>query len=105
MPPDQILHSGIRVLQQKLATVIQELQQSGENGQQTNGATSRPDMMDTNMGNGTAYGGNTAYGAGGGLDQGWNTPAVNAGGNSAWGGGGTTPYGATPYGRNGDGNW
>lgn len=100
MPPDQILHSGIKVLQQKLAMVIQELSSDGQHGGMNGGAQS-PDMMDT-MGNGTAYGGNTAYG-----DQGYTTPygAAAAGATSAWGGvgGGTTPYGATPYGRSG--NW
>ncbi|GAM84439.1 hypothetical protein ANO11243_024350 [Dothideomycetidae sp. 11243] len=115
LPPDQILHSGIRVLQQKLATVIQELQHSGtgtnlNDGTATNGYAPRsPDMMDV-AGNGTAYGAGTSYG-----DNGYTTPAYNAGAGSAWGGGGgggggaaggqggQTPYGATPYGRNG--NW
>jgi len=107
MPPDQILHSGIKVLQQKLATLIQELSgvdQNMANGNMNTGGQS-PDMMD--MGQGTAYGGNTAYG-----DNGYTTPyGGGAGGaTSAWGGGagaaaagGTTPYGATPYGRSG--NW
>ncbi|KAF4552021.1 DNA-directed RNA polymerase II subunit RPB3-like protein [Elsinoe fawcettii] len=108
MPPDQILHSGIRVLQQKLATVIQELQHAGStnlndaNGM-VNGGNRSPDLMDT--GNGTAYGGGTAYG-----DAGYTTPAYGggAGAGSAWGGGGNqggaTPFGATPYGRSGQ-NW
>ncbi|PSK36130.1 hypothetical protein B9Z65_5945 [Elsinoe australis] len=106
MPPDQILHSGIRVLQQKLATVIQELQHtSSTNLNDTNGMVNggprSPDMMDT--GNGTAYGGGTAYG-----DPGYTTPGYGAGAGSAWGGGagqgGQTPFGATPYGRSGA-NW
>ncbi|PNS16766.1 hypothetical protein CAC42_4730 [Sphaceloma murrayae] len=105
LPPDQILHSGIRVLQEKLATVIQELQHTSstnlnETNGMINGGPRSPDMMDT--GNGTAYGGGTAYG-----DPGYTTPGYGAGAGSAWGGGaqgGTTPFGATPYGRSG-GNW
>ena len=108
MPPDQILHSGIKVLQQKLATLIQELSgvdQSMANGNLNHGGQS-PDMMDM-TGAGTAYGGNTAYG-----DDGYTTPyggGAGGGATSAWGGvggagaGGATPYGATPYGRSG--NW
>lgn len=94
MPPDVVLHSGIKVLQQKLASIIQELSTPDQtNG--ANGVPHSPDMMDT-MGNGTAYGGNTAYG-----DPGYTTPAYG-GGTSAWGGvagGAATPYGATPYGN------
>ncbi|KAF2154126.1 RNA polymerase II subunit 3 [Myriangium duriaei CBS 260.36] len=111
LPPDQILHSGIRVLQQKLATVIQELQHSGT-GTNLNDASGAngyagprsPDLMDA-AGSGTAYGAGTSYG-----DNGYTTPGYNAGAGSAWGGGGgaagqggQTPYGATPYGRSG--NW
>ncbi|KAG8626834.1 hypothetical protein KVT40_005779 [Elsinoe batatas] len=108
LPPDQILHSGIRVLQQKLATVIQELQHTSstnlnDSNGMMNGGNRSPDLMDT--GNGTAYGGGTAYG-----DAGYTTPGygAGAGAGSAWGGqqgqGGATPFGATPYGRSG-GNW
>ena len=103
LPPDKILHSGIRVLQEKLASVIQELEPPRDDGQ-TNGVPRSPDMMD--LGGGTAYGGNTSYGnaGAGGATPGWGN--VAAGGNSAWGGGGggQTPYGATPYGR-GNTNW
>ena len=70
MPPDQILHSGIKVLQQKLATLIQEL--SGVDptmaNNNMNGGGQSPDMMDMG-GAATAYGGNTAYG-----DNGYTTP-------------------------------
>lgn len=118
LPPDQIFHAGIKVLQQKLATLIQELSgvdphlSNGHNMQHTGGQS--PDMLDMANGGppggmGTAYGGNTAYGGVG--DGGYTTPyGAGAGGaTGAWGGGpgagagGTTPYGATPYGRSG--NW
>lgn len=105
MAPDTILHSGIKVLQQKLAGIIHELSASEQNGGRggMNGGPRSPDMMD-GMGNGTAYGGQTQYG-----DAGYTTPGYGGGGGaSAWGAGagagGTTPYGATPYGRSG-GNW
>ena len=111
MPPDQILHSGIKVLQQKLATLIQELSGVDHNMQNSNMAGGQsPDMMDM-AGQGTAYGGNTSYGG-----EGYATPfggaGAGAGASSAWGGGqagaapgggSTTPFGATPYGRSG--NW
>ncbi|KAL1305156.1 hypothetical protein AAFC00_002080 [Neodothiora populina] len=118
MPPDQIMHSGIRVLQQKLATLIQEL--SGVDQNSTNNLSNNylgnggqsPDMMDMAGagGAGTAYGGNTTYGDINGAG-GFTTPYAG-GATSAWGGGagagaggagGATPYGATPYGRSG--NW
>ena len=101
LPPDHILHSGSRVLQQKLAVVIQELSQTGA-AQETNGYGGGPRSPD--MGANTAYGQATAYG-----NNGHTTPGYNAGAGSAWGQGGqqqqggTTPYGATPYGRSG--NW
>lgn len=98
MPPDQILHSGIRVLQQKLATVIQELQHSGQG--QMNGGPRSPDMMDM-TGNATAYGHETAYGGG----SAWGGVTAPAAGPSGWDqpAGGATPYGATPYGQSGVG--
>ncbi|KAK4943741.1 RNA polymerase II subunit 3 [Elasticomyces elasticus] len=107
LPPDNIFQAGIKVLQQKLATVIQELSASATTeavprSPEINGAGGITAYGGTAYG-GTAYGG-TAYGGG---DQGYTTPAQGAGGGSVWGGGGgggggeTTPYGATPYGRNG----
>lgn len=94
LEPDAIVQQGIKVLQQKLAAVIQELDdgRAGVNG----------DGMDMN-----SYGGPRSpelNGLGGrdyDMDQGYTTPYVNGGGASAWGGGGgATPYGATPYGQN-----
>lgn len=123
LPPDTILHSGIRVLQQKLAGLIQELSgvdQSGVTGTNTNylgNGGQSPDMMDMG-GAGTAYGGNTAYGntaygntAYGGGNTAYGDAGANGGFTTPYGGaagasaqqGGATPYGATPYGRSG--NW
>lgn len=94
MPPDQVLHSGIRVLQNKLAGIIRDLDSSADAGQQPNGygGFSPKDGL-ANAGQ-TAYGGGqSAYGAG----------TAYAGDPYA---GGQTPYGATsvygqatPYGQ------
>lgn len=114
LEPDAIIHQGIKVLQQKLAAVIQEL----TGGAADDGgarAVNGDGMLDVNgygvvgprspdlngiVGSGREYD----------MDHGFTTPYVNGGGGgggggaSAWGGagaGGTTPYGATPYGQNG----
>jgi DNA-directed RNA polymerase II subunit RPB3 len=81
LEPDEIVQQGIRVLQQKLGVVIQELQGDDQrNGYESPGYTP-----------GTAYG-----------DQGYNTE-YGQGQQSAWGGGfgGQTPAAgaATPYDR------
>ena len=82
LEPDQIVQQGIKVLQQKLAGVIQELQ-GGDDSHGMDGFGGQSPQM-----NGAGYGVQ---------DPGYTTPAAY-GGNSAWGGGATTPYGATPYG-------
>ncbi|KAI9665664.1 MAG: 45 kDa subunit of RNA polymerase II [Bathelium mastoideum] len=87
LEPDAIMQQGIKVLQQKLASVIQELS-GGDDQRDMNGyGGASPGYTP-----GTAYGGN----------EGYTTPY--GGNTSAWGGGGTTPYGATPYGQSG-GAW
>lgn len=91
LEPDAIIQQGIKVLQQKLAAVIQELtgdERNGINGDGVDGfgGPRSPDGM---------HGGGDYP-----MDQGYTTPYVNGGGASAWGGG-ATPYGATPYGQNG----
>lgn len=86
LEPDACMQQGIKVLQQKLALIIQELKgeertANGVNGEQYGGNS--PQMN----------GAMSSYG-----EQGFTTPY---GGTSAWGGpGGATPYGATPYGNN-----
>ena len=84
-----MIQQGIKVMQQKLAAVIQELTgdeaRNGLNGDGIDGPTS-PDGLH----------GGVDYA----MDQGYTTPYVNGGGASAWGGN-ATPYGATPYGQNG----
>jgi len=87
LEPDAIIQQGIKVMQQKLAAVLQEL--TGDEGR--NGVS---DGVDGFGGPRSPDGMNGA-----GFDQGYTTPYVNGGG-SVWGGG-TTPYGATPYGQNG----
>lgn len=105
MPPDAIFHQGVKVLQQKLAGVIQELGATSDpsvpNGFDQNGGSGSPGGFG---GQATAYGGQSAYGgrsAYGGPppDAGFQTPGY--GGASAYGGqGGMTP-GALPYGQRG----
>lgn len=91
LEPDAVIQQGIRVLQQKLAAVIQELSGSDERGG-INGASGghTPD--------GDPYGGTTRYG-GAGFESSYQRDQQG----SVWGAiaptGGATPYGATPYGN------
>jgi len=86
LEPDAVVQQGIKVMQQKLAAVLQELAGTETNGD-ANGFGPEADGMQ----DGQDYG----------VDQGYTTPYVNPGGaTSAWGGG-ATPYGATPYGQSG----
>ena len=90
LEPDAVVQQGIKVMQQKLAKVIQELTgDEGRNGMNEDGdgfgGARSPDAMN----------GGGDYG----MDQGYTTPFVNTGSASAWGGN-ATPYGATPYGQN-----
>lgn len=86
LEPDMIVQRGIRVLQEKMATVIKEL--NGHEG------------VDGDFGGAQSP---TLNGGFGGADAGYTTPGYG-GGASVWGNGnaggagGTTPYGATPYG-------
>jgi DNA-directed RNA polymerase II subunit RPB3 len=89
MPADAIVTEGIKVLQMKLAGLVHNLSDEGDDGEY-NGPRS------------PEYAGG---GDGWGQDQGFTTPYGNGGNQSAWGGaGGTTPYGTTPYGA-GTGSW
>jgi DNA-directed RNA polymerase II subunit RPB3 len=94
LEPDAIIQQGIKVLQQKLATVIQDLTESDA---QTNGINGggydAPRSPDVGM-NGQPW-----------QEQGYTTPYGNGGNASAWGAGAATPYGATPYGQNGTNGW
>jgi DNA-directed RNA polymerase II subunit RPB3 len=94
LEPDAIIQQGIKVMQQKLAAVIQDLTESDglTNGIGT-GAYDAPRSPDVGM-NGTSW-----------QDPGYTTP-YGTGNASAWGGAGAaTPYGATPYGQNGTNAW
>ncbi|MCJ1313089.1 45 kDa subunit of RNA polymerase II [Agyrium rufum] len=99
--PDALVQQGIKVLQQKLATIIQALtgedQDRGHDDDGMNGYGGPQSPTGVNGANGH---GGQGYG---GMDGGYTTPFVNGGGGnaSAWGGvgGGQTPYGATPYGN------
>jgi len=89
LEPDTVVQQGIKVLQQKLAAVIQDLTEGegGANGDAYGGAPRSPDA---------------GMNGGGWQDQGYTTP-FGSGNASAWGGGATTPFGATPYGQTGSG--
>ena len=90
LEPDAVIQQGIKVLQQKLAAVIQDLSGADGGGGDINGFGDGVDG-DAMQTGGAGYGG---------MDQGFTTPYVNGGGQSAWAGG-ATPYGATPYGQSG----
>lgn len=92
MPPDAVLHNGIRTLQEKLANVIKALRDSGDTTQQ-NGMDGGSSPIDGLInGAGTAYGARSAYGGQSayGMDPGFHTPAYGQG--SVYGGM-ATPYG------------
>jgi len=96
LEPDAIIQQGIKVLQQKLAAVIQDLtegetQTNGVNGHGGYDAPRSPEDVGMN-------------GQGWGQDQGYTTPYDNGPNGNQWGAGGTTPFGATPYGQNGQNN-
>ena len=87
LEPDTVVQQGIKVLQQKLAAVIQEL--AGDESRGAGIGDEYEPRSPANGGNGSGFDV---------LDQGYTTPYGANGGQSAWGGG-TTPYGATPYGQ------
>jgi DNA-directed RNA polymerase II subunit RPB3 len=97
LEPDAIIQQGIKVLQQKLAAVIQDLTEGegGANGVNGHGGYDAPRSPDVGM-NGQAW-----------QDPGYTTPYGNGGNASQWGtgAGAATPYGATPYGQNGANGW
>lgn len=83
LEPDEIVQEGIKVLQQKLATVIQELTGDAD-GMNGDGYEPRSPDMTMNGGYDQGFGAQTPFGE-------------PNGGHTAYGGG-QTPYGATPYG-------
>ncbi len=101
MEPDQIVQSGIRVLQQKIGGLLKSLDPRKYGGEEAGAEFDGPRSPDMNMEGGTTpwqdggyttpYGGGntTAYGGGGGGGGG--------GGNTSYGGG--AGYGTTPYGQ------
>jgi len=98
LEPDAIIQQGIKVLQQKLAEVIQDLTEgegttNGMNGIVSGGGFDAPRSPEVGT-NGQGW-----------QDQGYTTPYGNGGDASTWGGGAATPYGATPYGQNGANGW
>lgn len=102
MEPDAIVQNGIKVLQQKLAALIHELNANdgfgGDNGNAEYNGPQSPD-----------YNGLGSAGAGAGApdswqDQGYTTPYATGNNQPSWGNGGTTPYGTTPYGNGGGWN-
>ncbi|EME48562.1 hypothetical protein DOTSEDRAFT_162154 [Dothistroma septosporum NZE10] len=96
MPPDQILHSSIRVLQAKLAGIIRDLDAGADDNY---GGVSPPQFVDG--GGQTAYGGGqTAYGAGSAYGGPMAQDPMYGGQTPGYGGGAGSVYGqATPYGQ------
>ncbi|KAI9888655.1 MAG: 45 kDa subunit of RNA polymerase II [Vezdaea aestivalis] len=94
LEPDAILQSGIRTLQQKLASVMADIEH------EVSKASNGNDGAYNNSGQNP----NTAMPPGGDYEDpaGFTSPNyANGGSMSAWGAGGATPYGvATPYGQN-----
>ncbi len=90
LEPDVIVQNGIKVLQQKLASVIHELNASDGGVADEDGHGARSPEVGA---------------ASGDPWEGFTTPYGNGGNQSSWGGaGGTTPYDATsPYGNSGQG--
>ena len=93
LEPDAIIQQGIKVLQQKLALVIQDMSDGDTNTNGVNGGGYvAPRSPDVNM-NGQWQ------------EAGYTTPYGN-GQASTWNpAGAATPYGATPYGQNGANGW
>ncbi|KAL8679321.1 MAG: hypothetical protein Q9224_007046 [Gallowayella concinna] len=86
LEPDSVVIEGIKVLQQKLALIIQELGDDRNGEADGFGAPRSPEGVHA----GGEYG----------MDHGYTTPFGNTGGQTMYGGG-TTPFGATPYGQSG----
>lgn len=85
MAPDQIVQVGIRTLQQKIGALLKSLDPKKYGGEEAD--LDRPRSPDMAM-----EGGTTPWGQ----DGGYATPY---GGNTAYGAGGGTAYGMTPYGQ------
>jgi DNA-directed RNA polymerase II subunit RPB3 len=93
-----VIQQGIKVLQQKLAAVIQDLTEGEGASNGMDGMNEAdgyaPRSPDAAM-NGTSW-----------PDQaGFTTPYGNGGQASTWGGGAQTPFGATPYGQSASNGW
>jgi len=91
---DTVIQQGIKVLQQKLATVIQDLT---EGDGMANGIVDVDNFGPRSPENG--------LNGGGWEDQGYTTPYGNGGQGSTWVQGAATPYGATPYGQPAANGW
>jgi DNA-directed RNA polymerase II subunit RPB3 len=92
LAPEVIVQEGIKVMQQKLAQIIQGLTEDDGGANAANGYAG-PRSPDDNGGD--------AWN-----DQGFTTPYGNGGNQSSWGGqGGTTPYSSTPFGDPGQTGW
>lgn len=99
LEPDNIVQQGIKVLQQKLALLLHDLDGPDVGGGVGDGGPENGIGFGAG-GFGGADPGQAGQDAFGG--DGFATPFLGGGqgGGSVWGGG-ATPYGATPYGQNG----
>jgi len=94
LEPDALMQSGIKVLQLKLAAIMEELRNTGEEGRADGGAGANAAHQDGGYG-----GASTRYGDGSGTQY---DTAYQRDGGSIWGGataqpGNGTAYGATSY--------
>lgn len=96
LEPDAVIQQGIKVLQQKLAAVIQDLAEGDGSTNVMNGADGYVASRSPDTG---------LNGAGWQEQGGFTTPYANGGQASAWGGGSQTPFGATPYGQSASNGW
>lgn len=94
LEPDAIIQQGIKVMQQKLASVIQDLTEGEDDSGVNGGYEDGPRSPDVNMNGGQAW-----------QEPGYSTPYGNGAAAGQWGAGQSTPYGATPYGQNGANAW
>jgi DNA-directed RNA polymerase II subunit RPB3 len=94
-----VIQQGIKVLQQKLAVVIQDLTEG-------DGATNGMNGMNGVDGYAPRSPSASGVNGSGWQDQaGFTTPYDNGGQTSTWGGGAQTPFGATPYGQSASNGW
>lgn len=98
LEPDVLVQQAVKVMQQKLAVVIRDLEGGSGNPDAPLGDPNGPAAGPDGLGFGNPGFGASDPGPG---EQGFATPFLGAQETGSVWGGGATPYGATPYGQNG----